>query len=254
MASELKRTRGPDCISDLRFDRMLAGELGASERAALDAHAQGCAPCRARLHELRAARTVEDAALAAEANALYARSVGSQPPARRRAPVAALSAGLALVALAAGLWLALAPAPDAREALRFKGAHGFGFYVQRGAAVYRGAPGEALRPGDRVRFVARSSEDGYLAVLSLDGARRASVYYPAGLQAAKLDGGALEQALPASVQLDDVLGPEHWYALFCHQPLALASLRGALERAGEGFAAPPGCALEHVRVDKVGAP
>jgi anti-sigma factor RsiW len=253
MSTELNRTRGQRCISDLRFDRMFAGELGDEETRAIDAHLTSCATCRARREEIAQAQAAGAGTLAAEAGALHARATGG-----RRKPRAAIASGaLALVALAAGVWLAVAPArPPAdpgepgEQPLRFKGGHGFGFYVQRGAAVYRGGPGERLLAGDRLRFVARTREPRYLAVLSLDGAQRATVYFPSGARAAELAPGEVEQALPASVQLDDVLGPERLYALFCVEPLALEPLRSALAQQRHAFAAPAGCELERLLVHK----
>ncbi|HMI94320.1 MAG TPA: DUF4384 domain-containing protein [Polyangiales bacterium] len=249
MSSELKRTRGQTCVSDLRFDRMFAGELGEDEARAIDAHVADCALCRARRQELELARAGDEHRSATEANALHARATRSQ-----RSPFARTASGvLAVAALAAGVWLALAPARgpgESREELRFKGGHGFGFYVQRGAAVYRGGPGEQLLPGDHLRFVARPRERRYLAVLSLDGAQRATVYYPAGPRAVALVPSGAEQALPASVRLDDVLGPERLYALFCAQPLALEPLRTALAQQRTTFSAPTGCELEQLLVHK----
>jgi len=246
MSSELNRTRGQTCVSDLRFDRMFAGELGDEETRAIAAHVASCATCRARRQELGQARASDEAAAAAETGALHARAARSG-----RKPFTRIASGaLALAALAAGVWLAVAPAREPSAELRWKGRHGFGFYVQRGAAVYRGAPGERLLPGDRVRFVARSGEPRYLAVLSLDGAQRATVYYPTGSRAAALAPSEGEQALPASVRLDEVLGPEQLYALFCSEPIALEPVRAALAQQRAAFVAPADCELERMLVHK----
>jgi hypothetical protein len=250
MPTELNRTRAQSCVSDLRFDRMFAGELGHDETRAIDAHVASCDLCGARRHQLERARAVGADALALEASALHARSAVRRPWSRF-ARVA--SVGLGLAALAAGAWLAFVPARPASE-LRWKGAHCFGFYVQRGSAVYRGAPGERLLPGDRLRFVARTREPRFLTVLSLDGEQHASVYYPGGARAAELTSTGAEQALPASVKLDAVLGAETLYALFCADPLPLEPLRVALEQQRAAFVAPSGCELETLRVQKVTAP
>jgi hypothetical protein len=250
MPTELNRTRAQSCVSDLRFDRMFAGELGDDETRAIDAHVASCDLCGARRHELERARAVGADEVALEASALHARR-SARNPRSRFARVA--SVGLGLAALAAGVWLALVPARPASE-LRWKGAHGFGFYVQRGSAVYRGAPGERLVPGDRLRFVARTREPRFLAVLSLDGEQHASVYYPGGARAAALTAADGEQALPASVKLDAVLGAETLYALFCTDPLPLEPLRAALEQRRAAFVAPAGCELETMLVHKAAAP
>jgi hypothetical protein len=124
--------------------------------------------------------------------------------------------------------------------------------VLHAGAVRRGGSDEPLMPGDRVRFVARSSAPSYVAVLSLDAAGRAAVYYPDAARAAALPAGA-EQAFASSVVLDDTIGPEHWYALFCREPIALAPLQASLQAQGKAWSAPAGCEVETVRVRKVRA-
>lgn len=248
MDFQLTRTRGEGCVSDLRMDRWLAGELVAADASAIETHVAGCEHCRARLREIEQARGVFDAQARDDARVLH----GCAPSGKR--PLAlAVSSALSIATLAAGLWFALLPTRDSAPVLRLKGARGFGFYVQRDGAVFRGSPGQRLLPGDSLRFVARTAEPVHLAVLSLDGAQRASVYYPEGERAAELAQGP-EQALTSSVRLDAVLGPERLYALFCRDPIALEPVRAALERELEAFAAPPGCALQNVLVYKVAAP
>jgi hypothetical protein len=52
-ARMLERARSEACLSDLRLDRWMAGELDADAGAALKAHLNGCEACRARAAELQ---------------------------------------------------------------------------------------------------------------------------------------------------------------------------------------------------------
>ena len=111
-------------------------------------------------------------------------------------------------------------------------------YVQHGTAVRRAAPGESVSPGDAVRFSITAPAAGFVAVLSLDAEKRASVYFPLGAQAAPTAAGA-DLALPQGTRLDATVGEEHLTALFCTAPVALEPLRAALEQGA--FQLPDGC-------------
>ena len=237
MSERLTRSRNDGCISDLRYDRWRAGELGPSAEAELRAHLAGCALCAARLQEIDAAAAAFDAAPAAELRNRHA--------ARRRRKL--LWASPWALAAAAALWLSM---PAAKEpSVRLKGEYNFGFYVLHAGNVRRGGPDEPLAPGDRVRFTARASTAAYFAVLSLDSSGRANIYYPAAALAALLASDR-EQPLEASVVLDAVPGRERWYALFCAEPVQLAPLREALEKDGEHWQPPERCETQSLVVRK----
>jgi hypothetical protein len=199
-------SRTPDCLSRLAIDQLLNGEL---EPTARRAHRARCARCIERI----AAHRAERAAFAV-------------PRARHRwiAPVLALAAAVTV-------WLI-----DPRDATRSKGKPALGFYVKHGAAVRPGGDGELVAPGDALDFTAASAEPAYLAIVSVDGARQVSVYYPAGPTAAPLAAGP-EQVLPLSVRLDGVLGVERVTGAFCDHPAEVAALAEAIARG----AAVPGC-------------
>ncbi len=115
-----------------------------------------------------------------------------------------------LVALAAATILWRRPAdPGTRE----KGSGGIvGVYVNHDGVVRLGGADERVEPGDGLRFVYTARDERYLAVLSLDGAKHGSVYYPPGGVAARMPAGS-GVGLPASTVLDDVLGVETVYGI-----------------------------------------
>jgi hypothetical protein len=211
------RVSPPGCFSDLALDEWLAGEGTPRERAAWQAHAQGCEECRAR-REQRAelnrryhesSRDLElvlhrRSVLAPEGRASAVpiglaslagpvSSAGSVPPAVpavRRAIVASSprrSAGAiasGALALAAGVLLFLTlPRDGQRESelgTRTKGQSRLDFYVKSGGSVRAGAPGEVVLPGDALRFVVPRGETRYLVVLGRDSLGVTSVYFPEG--------------------------------------------------------------------------
>ncbi|WP_437721125.1 DUF4384 domain-containing protein [Sorangium sp. So ce861] len=279
-----ERSRPEGCPSDLRFDRLLAGELAAAEEQATRAHLDGCGRCAGRLAEIEAGR----AAFLAAPPPLRAPPAprAAAPAVRRLRPRALVPAGLrpralipaglrarALVpavttALGAAAVLAVAlnvgvrppdeprgddrgaRPPPAEQGARIKGSSGrIGFYVARGDALSPGGPGEVVHPNDRLQFTYSTVDAGFFALLSVDGARKASVYFPAGDVAALIQPGE-QVPLPSSVVLDETLGAETVYGLFCDAPVALEPLRAALESAPERPPAPAGCRVDRVSLDK----
>jgi hypothetical protein len=157
--------------------------------------------------------------------------------------IVALSGGLAA---AAGLLLVLrAGGPVERS----KGAGvGLGMYVLHGDTVRQAGPGEAVAAGDAVRFAVTTTEPAYVAVLSLDPAGHASIYFPEGAQAAPVAAGN-DVPLPTATRLDALGGEEHVIGLFCDHPVELEPVRAGLE-AAEGGAIPPGCKVTRWSFEK----
>jgi putative zinc finger protein len=217
----------PACLSALRLERWAAGELAPAQSEEVRAHLTGCARCASAAEALRPAR--EGAALPP----LRAAPAPVRPPARRRGAVA-LAAGLAA---AAGLALVLRT--DAlRE--RTKGERvRLAMYVLHGDAVRQAGPGEVVAPGDAVRFAITTPEPGFAAILSLDAAGRASIYFPEAPRAAPVAAG-VDVPLPLSTRLDATVGEEHVVGLLCDRPVELEPVRAALETAAPG-AIPEGC-------------
>lgn len=118
-----------------------------------------------------------------------------------------------------------------------KGSLVFSAFRQReNAAAEELASGAIVKPRDRIRFSVRTPADGFVAVLSRDGAGHASVYYPFSASQAAPH-GAQDTLLPDAIMLDGVLGTERVWALFSARPFELGPLLQQLER-GEKPAAP----------------
>ena len=224
--------RAADCASDLQLDKLLAGELTDPEANKLRSHLASCEPCGQRQLELER-----------QASAFLQRF--PEPPRVARKPKPPqrrwLAAGGAALAMAAGLalWLAL----PAREALvRSKGSARLGFYVKRGAAVTRGLDGQSVRPGDQLRFVITTAEPRHVAILGQDSSGQAYVYHPKLGRSAPV-GAVRELALPSSVELDDLLGSETIWAVFCDAPFDPDRLKAELGR-HQPLTAPEGCTLD----------
>jgi len=245
MSEALARNGWQACTSALRLDRWLGGELPPGEVEALEEHLAGCGRCAEAARSLRAGRGEELPPLRAltEASAPAWRAPSR---ARWRAGAAALGLG---VALAAGVVLVLRPAP-APPGERLKGAGvGLAMWVQHEGEVRRAGPGEAVAPGDAIRFAVTTPVPAYVAVLSVDPLGHASVYYPAGPRAAPVDPGR-EVPLPLGTRLDATVGEERIWALFCPAPVDLEPLRAALEAGREEPAPPDGCRVSPWRFVK----
>jgi hypothetical protein len=248
MFRQMRIGRTDACISDLRLDAWLAQNLADQEARALRAHLSGCARCQSREALLREEREQFGAAHP-ELPAWLAPQSGDADLTQVAASKlrARGSAWLAGLAVAAACLLAFIALP--RASVRTKGSDYLSFYVKRGEAVHRGRLGEQVRRGDRLRFAYTASSPRYLAILSLDGARRASVYHPATAQAERVEPGS-EVLLPSAVELDEAPGEERIYAVFCDQPPQLERLRAELAAKQTRFAAPADCTLDQIVVVK----
>lgn len=194
-------------ISDLRFDRLLAGELGGDAAAAVRADAAGCERCAARLAEL----TRDSEAFAARPP-LVAMS--------RRRRGWWIAAPVVLAAAAAVVLLVRARPPD--SGTRIKGG-GVQLMIEAGPrdALAVVASGDRIHPDDYLQVRYSAKTDGFGAVLSRDGAGSVSVYVPAsGGDMVALPAGEL-QPFPESTRLDDVLGDERVFVVWCPTQHAL---------------------------------
>jgi hypothetical protein len=233
MIASLEEARWQACLSAYRLDRFRLQELPPEEAAEVQAHLEGCAACRAAADVLASA----EAEFRASASPLRS----PRRPGRR-----ALAWGAGLVAIAATSVFLLQPTSGVRS----KGPPtSLGMYVQHGPDVRRAREGEGVAPGDSLRFLYSSREASYLAILSLDGAGVASVYFPDGPEMVAVP-AAQDAPLPLATHLDGVLGEETVVALFCTSPRALEPLRQELQASLKQLQEVPGCRLATLHFTK----
>jgi hypothetical protein len=240
--------RDPACASNLQFDRYLAGELEPGRAVELERHLGSCARCTATFDTIR--RGAE--AFSRELPAAIASRVRAEVRARSAQrwwhwclPLAAASAVAALIWAGAGGTI-----DSSTEQERTKGGARARFYVMHDGIVRPGSDGERVQAGDSIEFAYSSDRELYLAIVSIDGAQHASVYYDASGRAAKIE-RARDAALDRSTVLDATLGAETVYVLFCEHPIEIAPLTRALERAPERAVAADGCTTERHTLFKV---
>ncbi|MDB4974500.1 MAG: hypothetical protein JWN48_2841 [Myxococcaceae bacterium] len=249
MFAGMSHDRGPACISDLRFDQLLAEELNAGERHLLHAHVASCARCRAQLEALRGERAQFQASeLATPAWLAPAPRPKRRTRGRELAVAAACMVGLAFLRSPAER--PRSSPSDSADSERAKGGDHVSFYVKRGERVQRGSVDEPLHPGDQLRFTYTTDRPRYVALISIDAAHHTCVYYPPGARALQVDPGR-EVPLPSAIELDHTLGVERVAALFCDEPIDLAALQRELAR---GARAHPGCVLDVLTLHKTRSP
>ncbi len=216
------------CLSALRLDRWMMGELGAADAETVGTHVSACAACSAAAAGMRGVRE--------EVRGLPLPLALGRPSPRRGVPAGAI-AGLGL-ALAASLVVVLR-APSTGDRAKGTGL-ALTMYVQHGEEVRRAAPGENVAPGDAVRFAVSLRAPAYVAVLSLDPAGRAWVYFPPAPRAAPVPAGT-EVPLPLGTRLDATTGEERLLGLFCASAVELEPVRQALEQGQDASPLPADC-------------
>jgi hypothetical protein len=255
--------REPPCLSDLKLDQLLSGELtGRSERAACD-HLSVCGHCERRRVELAADRALfADSAPNFERLTAAGQKLRRPLPAgaRRRAPLIAGAFALSAALVALGLGLGqLGLDPGAREGdppaepsplgTRTKGASPvIGFVVRRGQASFWGEPGQKLAPGDELRFTVSSPRALYCGVWGVDALGRTSAYHGSA-ELAQVEAGT-RQPLPGAAVLDRSLGEERLVAVFCPRPVAAAQLLTAIAAAPGAPSLPEDCSYELLTIVK----
>ena len=245
----------PSCPSDLAFDEWLAAELTPERAREIDAHVRDCARCRDR----RAAREREQAAFLAAAPTFadHAALVGRPAPApvvgagtRRRPRRAAWrwsGAAVAAAAVAAAAILVLRPTLD-EGGERVKGPPHLTMFVQHDGQVRRGMSGDRVQPGDKLQFAYSMSDTRHLAIVGRDARGAAARYFPLTGPTTALAAGA-RVSLDFAVQLDDVLGREVMYGLFCPATIDVDAVVGALGKTGQ-LPALPRCTVNRIVLEK----
>ncbi len=220
----------PSHPAPFTLERFVAGDLAARDREGVTGHLGSCERCRRRVDELRAdiesfGREVPFEAFAARQ---AARFEGASRPRRLRF---ALPVGLGLAAAAAAVLFLAVPRTDDGVTRVKGGGPTLAFTVREGDDLHPGVSGETVAEGAHLQLRYEAGRWTYVALVGLDGAGRAEVYYPAdGDALAPLPAGT-EGPFPFSLTLDDTPGVERFIAVFGDAPLPLAEVRAALQRA-----------------------
>lgn len=246
-------SRGPDCLSDFTIDQWMADELSPEQRAAADAHVQTCADCKARITTIEA----ETAAFLSQAPtlAVHGELIRELESARRKVArnraLLTLSSGIVLAAVVSLVIFPRPPLESEPAGTRTKGSAHIDFFIKRGEQVTPGASGDTVHPGDLLRFTYTSRQNAQLALINID-RQRATVYYPSeGETSAPVTQGE-KRALDFSVELDQQLGTERIYAVFCREPFQLVDVIQSLT--GPQPNPPDDCTLDTITLEKAPLP
>jgi len=256
-----------ECISDLLIDEALTSELPMATRDELERHMAQCSRCRSHWDDIvREREAFLSNAPSFEALAAKVARTARLPASARTGPwLAGFGAALAATA-AIVLILARYPAQpvvpaaveqDARTSsqqattIRSKGGPHIGFFIKSDARVSDGQSGAIVHPGDRLRFTYSSDTSRYLALFNLD-AKQASVYYPNGANARRVAAGR-DVALDFSIELDQTIGREKIFAVFCEAPFKLEPMRIALAD-NRKMEQRLGCTVDTIQLVKEPAP
>jgi hypothetical protein len=239
-----------DCVTDLGFDAWFAGEGSLAERARVTEHVRDCTRCGLRgelLERERAAFLAKAPTVAANAELARRSRAGKRVPRRHGASLWLGLSAVALVGVLGVLGSQLGSSTVSSGGERLKGGAHAAFYVKRGTRVERGVNGGTAYPGDQLRFTYSSERPAYLALFGRD-QRAASVYFPSGERAVRVESGR-DVPLGFSLELDAQLGEEQLYLVLCPSQYALAPLRAQLEASGE-VRADASCQVERIALHK----
>ena len=270
----MERQRLAACLSDLRLDQLLSGELDAVLKRAAEAHCAECALCQGRHQQLRIDR--ENFATAvppfeelmrrprARQHVDATFRPRSRAPATRWLGYAGGLAAAAVLALVIGLehrgqgpvHLPISgevggeAEPGEAGETRTKGSGvALGFVVRRGGQVFSGEAGQTLHPGDQLRFMLTSERAVYVGIWGIDAAGVVSAYHASGAELSKVPAGR-RQPLSNAVELDDTLGEERLVAVFCTSKVRSAEVAAAIDAAPAAARLPEGCAREVLSIVK----
>lgn len=260
MLTDLRRELKDGCVSDLRFDEWYAGELPSTEARHLAQHLKHCERCLDRSEQIRKERS----ALFVKHPTLPSMDPSQgTPQGLRGVEVTPLRSvrerrsglwGFGVAALAAAAVMLLWPRLKATEApldessTRLKGAPRFGFAIERGETVLPGSNGQVVYPRDRLRFLVSTSTPQHLAILSRDGRGVVTEYYP-GTGRSRAIAASSNVFLESSVELDESLGREQLWAVFCSEPFEVGVFINALRQQGDVSPA-HGCSVDRLDIDK----
>ena len=212
-------------IPDALLERYLAGDLDAARAAEIEARIAASPIEKARVEGLRA----DSAAFLIQhppgpTVAKHEASATSRP--RWLTFVMPVFAAVAALLVAFVVSRRLGPEDD----LSVKGSVAFAVFRQSESGTGELLPqGATVKPGDRLRFEVRAPKDGWVAVLSKDGAGHVTVYYPYdGTAAARYQ--ASDSMLPGAIGLDETRGPESAWVLYSVRPFTLGEFVQTLQK------------------------
>jgi hypothetical protein len=141
-------------------------------------------------------------------------------------------APLALASAVGAVVLLVRPRVPPEPAFGVKGAPTLKLFVQRsspaGAEVVEVRDGDALRPGDALRFEVQPGSERFLLIASVDGEGGVTMIHPAGGAASAPLPPNERFVQPGSTVLDAARGPERAFALLSREPLSRDAVKAAL--------------------------
>jgi len=185
-------------ISELRLERLAAGDLPAAEEAALRAALQGDPVARQRLAEIERSTPALLADYPADSvhdevmrRVRLADETSPQPRSRLSAAFVAWPAAAAVVSIAVGLFV-VQPWRSEPQPTRARGAVGEGTPGERtkglqpglvlhrvtGGQAERLASGAEVRAGERLQVSLRHAAERHAVVVSVDGSGQVTLHYP----------------------------------------------------------------------------
>jgi hypothetical protein len=211
------------CPSEFVLDEVLSH--GASP--GVGAHVSGCPRCQQRV----AGRRTDGERFVPFAPEIW-RAVERTAPHRRRRWSPALFTVPAGLAAALGVLLFLARSPLREGHTGYtapKGGFTLGVAARRGSAVFVADAVHPAHAGDELRFVPSGTPPGrFIAIVSLDGRRQLTLFYPAHPDEDSPPVPPAGEALPGGIILDDAPGPERLFVVLSAQPLRGADVQAAV--------------------------
>lgn len=208
-------------LSSLTIDALAGGHLGDDEAARARSHIETCGRCRTDLE-------ATEAACAHFTRSVLPRTVDKLRPRPWWRTLAPLLVPVVAVAVLL-VWFVRKPGDSAvgpGDDIRIKGAVTLQVFAKRGESVIPLRDGTRLAAGDAIRFVVAAERARYVLVASVDGAGKATVYYPSSEIA------ATPRELPGSIVLDDAPGPERVFAIYTAAPIEASVVTRALTALG----------------------
>jgi hypothetical protein len=194
------------------------------------AHVSGCPSCQQRVADRRA----DGERFAPFAPQIW-RAVEKGAPRRRRRWLPALVAVPAGLAAAFSVVLLLSRSPVNEGSSHGsiytgpKGGFTLGVPARRGSDVFMTDAVHPARAGDELRFVPSGTSPGrFIAIVSLDGRRQLTLFYPARADEDSPPVPPAGEALPGGIILDDAPGPERLFVVLSAQPLRGAEVQAAV--------------------------